>query len=223
MQLLDVVALHAITSILFVTAIQKRAVTRIYNYTVTSCQHPDTDSQLADLEKRMTTVLALLEVALPLYWNTSTRHYLLHVADSIRRLGHFWGISMLGVERLHVLIKHLSKGRKNIMKSFQNQYELFFTSQVEWRHDPNHNWSSRGRRASSLAEKMPVPAANKVIELKGKQRRSRADPELFQQLQDQWAILNKDFDSFRDRWRSHNRRNSRAQGTFILTVCNCLL
>jgi hypothetical protein len=181
------------------------------------------DNRLADLEKRMTTVLALLEVALPLYWNTSTRHYLLHVADSIRRLGHFWAISMLGVERLHVLIKTLSKGRKNVMKSFQNQYELFFTSQVEWRQDKQHVWSSRGR-GSSLAEKMPVPAPDKVIELKGRQRRRKADPQLFQQLQDQWAILNKGFDSFRDKWRRHNSRSSRAnQGNFILSYCNCVL
>lgn len=179
------------------------------------------DHDLADLEKRMTTVLALLEVALPLYWNTSTRHYLLHVADSIRQLGHFWAISMLGLERLHVLIKTLSKGRKDVMKSFQNQYELFFTSQVEWRHDKKHVWSSRGR-GTSLAEKMPVPAPDKVIELKGRQRRRHAEPQLFQQLQDQWAILNKGFDRFRDRWKRHNRGRAN-QGNFIIACCNCVL
>ena len=59
------------------------------------------------LHERLVVVLAELEILLPIYWNTSTRHYLLHMYQMILSLGHFWAISMLGVERLHVLIKRL--------------------------------------------------------------------------------------------------------------------
>ena len=67
-------------------------------------------SKPADLNRlndRLVVVLAELEIALPIYWNSSTRHLLLHMYSTILELGHFWAISMLGVERLHVLIKHL--------------------------------------------------------------------------------------------------------------------
>jgi hypothetical protein len=64
-------------------------------------------ANLKKLNNRLLVVLAELEKALPIYWNTSTRHLLLHMYETILSLGHFWSISMLGVERLHVLIKHL--------------------------------------------------------------------------------------------------------------------
>jgi hypothetical protein len=59
------------------------------------------------LQTRLVVVLAELEILLPIYWNTSTRHYLLHMYEMILSLGNFWSVSMLGVERLHVLIKRL--------------------------------------------------------------------------------------------------------------------
>ena len=66
-----------------------------------------TPADLKRMNDRLVVVLAELEIALPIYWNSSTRHLLLHMYSTILQLGHFWAISMLGVERLHVLIKHL--------------------------------------------------------------------------------------------------------------------
>ena len=42
------------------------------------------------LNERLVIVLTKLEIALPLYWNTSTRHYLLHMCMTMLRLGSFW-------------------------------------------------------------------------------------------------------------------------------------
>ena len=59
------------------------------------------------LESRLALVLTRLEKLLPLYWNTSTRHILLHIGRHIEYLGAFWAFNMLGVERYHVVIKQL--------------------------------------------------------------------------------------------------------------------
>ena len=66
-------------------------------------------TELKNLQKRFVIVLTKLEIALPLHWNTSTRHYLLHIADSITKMGSFWAFSMLGAERVHVTIKKLAR------------------------------------------------------------------------------------------------------------------
>lgn len=161
----------------------------------------------------MNKVLALLEVALPLYWNTSTRHYLLHIADSITKMGHLWAFSMLGVERLHVLIKHLSKGRKNIMKSFPKNYNLFSTSQICWRHDPEHQWSNKGD-GSSLHSKQAVPSQNQTVCALGMQTKRTASPGINQMLQDSWEVLCPEFRAFRAKYRDY------LEGT---KICCCVI
>ena len=65
--------------------------------------------ELAELQKKFVVVLTQLEILLPLYCNTSTRHFLLHIVDCVTRIGHFWSFSMLGVERIHITIKKLAR------------------------------------------------------------------------------------------------------------------
>jgi hypothetical protein len=65
--------------------------------------------ELQKVQKRFVMLLTKLEIALPVYWNTSTRHYLLHIAGAILKMGSFWAFSMLGAERVHVTIKKLSR------------------------------------------------------------------------------------------------------------------
>ena len=65
--------------------------------------------ELAALQKRFVIVLTKFEIALPVYWNTSTRHWLLHIADAIKKMGSFWAFSMLGAERVHVTLKKLCR------------------------------------------------------------------------------------------------------------------
>ena len=49
-----------------------------------------TPAEQRELQRRLVQVLAKLETRLPLYWNTSTRHYLLHLCKFIASMGHFW-------------------------------------------------------------------------------------------------------------------------------------
>jgi hypothetical protein len=64
-------------------------------------------TDLKQLEKRLAFALTQLEIMLPMFWNTSTRHVLLHIGRHIKMLGSFWAFSMLGVERYHVTLKQL--------------------------------------------------------------------------------------------------------------------
>ena len=154
-----------------------------------------------NLNKRLVIVLTKLEIALPLYWNTSTRHYLLHMYATILNLGNFWSISMLGVERLHVLIKSLSKGTKNILATFQRKYDLFVQSQLKWRYKANHTWPTE----TNFMRKRPVQEQKHNLVLLGKQRKRTADDWLFGQLQDQWAIRSKPYDRFKDAYSTYVR------------------
>lgn len=181
---------------------------------------------LCRLHGRLVVVLAKLETLLPVYWNTSTRHYLLHLYEIILNLGNFWSISMLGVERLHVLIKklgrycvfilvifavciaffviHVAKGKRNLLVTLQNSYSLFCQAQITWRGDAEHNWSKKIDPRSFLSKK-PVPTATGTIQLLGKQRKVTACDWLFAQIQDHWTVLSKPYKRFRQRYETYVR------------------
>ncbi len=149
-------------------------------------------------------VLAKLEVLLPVYWNTSTRHFLLHTFDFIRNLGHFWAFSMLGVERLHVMVKRLGKSKRNIMKSIQTHNDDYITSQLQWRHNGNHKWVNKQGR-SSFQMKQPIPLALGIVEPTGAMTNTTADALLFRLLEDEWAVKNTSFENFRYKYRAYAR------------------
>lgn len=75
---------------------------------------------LKKLEQRLAFALTELEILLPIFWNTSTRHVLLHIGRHIERLGSFWAFSMLGVERYHVTIKQLVRYVRNNMHAIKS-------------------------------------------------------------------------------------------------------
>ena len=76
--------------------------------------------ELAALQKRFVIILTKFEIALPVYWNTSTRHWLLHIADAIKKMGSFWAFSMLGAERVHVTLKKLCRYVRHYSFVFHN-------------------------------------------------------------------------------------------------------
>ena len=85
--------------------------------------------------------LARAEVMLPLYFNTDTTHQLRHLGAKVRLFqftflcpdfrvvcecykisvqmedfGSFWAINMLAIERMHVLLKRMASGSRNVMQ-----------------------------------------------------------------------------------------------------------
>ena len=93
----------------------KKVFLEVLNVSCGLIKKANSEPELKELEKRLAFALTQLEILLPIFWNTSTRHILLHIGRHIRRLGSFWAFSMLGVERYHVTIKNLVR------------YTLFYT------------------------------------------------------------------------------------------------
>ena len=46
----------------------------------------------------------------------------------------FWATGLLSIEQFHLICKLLARGRKNMMQSFINHYELFDNAQITWAH-----------------------------------------------------------------------------------------
>jgi hypothetical protein len=114
---------------------------------------------------------------------------------------------MLGVERLHVLIKSLSEhGTKNLMVTFQKKYEVFRQAQVQWRHASNHEWSTK----RSIWNKQPLQEEKNCVVLKGKLKKRTVTEVEMKYLQDQWAVRSKPYDVFKDSYGTYVKNcNSR--------------
>jgi hypothetical protein len=129
--------------------------------------------------------------------------------DFIEAFGSFWSFSMLGVERIHVMIKKLGKSRRNIMSSIQKNNDLLCQSQLEWRYTTTHEWSNEGKE-SSLHRKNPVPVERGEVQPKGGFYRRKANRSTFQKIEDEWAISNNLFKRQRDNYTTYVR-NCRRQ------------
>jgi hypothetical protein len=89
---------------------------------------------------RLSVVMAELEMALPLSWNTSVIHiFTFHTIDLLESAGPFVEQNLLDIERYHTLFKSMARGRTNIMCSIKNHYEIYeacqqnrLTEDVEW-------------------------------------------------------------------------------------------
>ena len=159
-------------------------------------------------------MLAKLEVMLSLYWNTPTRHFLLHTFEFIVNCGHFWAFSMLGVERLHVTIKKLGKSKRNIMKSIQTRNDRTIQSQLEWRYTPDHEWTNKSR-PSSFQMKKPIPEDCGIVQPKGQLRKKQVNSRVFQTLENEWAVSNNAFNRCREKYRTYVEERTTQNQTFL--------
>ena len=115
---------------------------------------------------------------------------------------------MLGVERLHVLIKSLAaNGSKNLMVTFQKKYAVFREAQVQWRHASDHVWSNN----RSVWNKQPVPEQKHSFVLKGKLKKRTFTGVELGYLQDLWAVRSKPYDVFRDSYYTYVRNCNRKK------------
>ena len=80
--------------------------------------------------------MATLEYSLPCYWNTQTRHMpLCRFIPQLDNYGSFWAICMLAIESYHQHVGRCGRSKKNMMKSFANNYEVFDMKQTMWSAD----------------------------------------------------------------------------------------
>ena len=101
---------------------------------------PSDDDRLAAVQKELVECLSALECLLPVFWNTSTRHQLLHMVTYICRAGSIWAHNMLKFERMHCLLKDMVRGYKNLMQSVANTYVLLQSQLLGWQFNGEHKY-----------------------------------------------------------------------------------
>ena len=82
-------------------------------------------NQLRVWDMKVGVVLTMLEISLPVFWNTICKHLLHHVfspTGSIARCGPFCACSMMPGERNHTQLKQCCRGRKNMQLSICRYY-----------------------------------------------------------------------------------------------------
>lgn len=182
-----------------------------------------TEDLLRELQTELVHILSELEVMLPLCWSTNVRHVLLHLVDFIRRCGPFHCHSMLSFERWHTVFKKLAAGTHDIMASIRNHYDMLSSANawqcpsqagMDWVGHPHRSTvygrlrppgSAYGDFTYKLASK-PTPG---VLETK--------NGGSFVQVQDIWAVDDKDYDQLRDRYRRDRRQHARNRNQHWLT------
>jgi hypothetical protein len=92
-------------------------------------RHVKTAAQAAVAHVQMVDILTELEIKLPLYWCTITRHILLHMQYFVETFGSFRCWNMLPIERFHVLLKSMMNSTKKMLVSLDNSYQRYIISQ----------------------------------------------------------------------------------------------
>lgn len=164
-----------------------------------------TAAQLQTKHIALVEAFAKLEINLPLYWCTSTRHHLSHFKKKIDLMGFFQFQSLLSVERYHVLLKSLARGTRNMVRYIGNHYSLFDISQTDWRMKEGERWATKAKQ-SSLAGAKEIPENNNNVLVKGRQTVFKFTATMFKQVQELWATEFKVFDNLLDRYRKETRR-----------------
>jgi hypothetical protein len=153
-----------------------------------------TSRSLKRLEKNIALVLADLETLFPIQWCTQVMHVALHLCDFIRRCGPFREHSMLGFERFHTVIKRLVRGRKNMLASFHNHYEMMVASS-EWRCTADTAddglWRTPGFKSSINGDGSLEPDySDKVVRFSNKQSRTTINAADYDAVRDLWTFEN---------------------------------
>lgn len=151
-------------------------------------------------------ILSELELKLPLYWCTLTRHMLVcRLIRQLERHGAFWAQNALTFEREHVFVKSLLRSSKHLMSSIAANYGLNLASQL-WRFDNPEKWVMPGKLSSlynrTLSKDPALALEAKPLIGKKNYRPLRVllTDDLFTQVQDLWAIHEPVFDRLRERW-----------------------
>lgn len=110
-------------------------------------------ASLSENRKDFISAMAYLELVLPVYWQVISHHLLCHAHDQIENMGAFWAQNMLAIERLHVLLKQLARGTRNLMSSIMNNYNIYDAAHTEMRGDTSFKWTSEPRRSSLAADR----------------------------------------------------------------------
>jgi hypothetical protein len=162
-----------------------------------------TKRQAREVHNKLIDVLAKLELTLPLYWCTISRHMLIHVCELISELGAFSVWNMLPVERFHVLIKKMARSSKGMLQSLDTHYDLFLECQQKFHFDKS-NWDHKNRKTLSTAR--PFQDRSGIIEYpKHKCKPVNLEEATFEQILMHWGLVNPAFKALRGRYQTYVR------------------
>ena len=100
------------------------------------------------------------------------------------------------------------------MKSIQKNNDNLVQSQLTWRYDKTHKWSTSSR-LSSFQFKEAVPRDQGEVQPKGALRKKFVGARMFQYLENEWTVRDYDFRDFREKYRTYVRRCRRAKKAFV--------
>jgi hypothetical protein len=106
------------------------------------------------------------------------------------------------------MIKKLGKSKRNIMGSIRKHNDLLVHSQLQWRYEQGHKWSTKSRQ-SSFQQKTPVPERLYNVEPQGGLRKAQVKQSVFEYLQNAWGATDRYFREFRDQYNVTYLRNCR--------------
>ncbi len=123
--------------------------------------------------------------------------------------GAFWASNMLFVERLHVLLKKMGAGHKDRMQSFVNHYDLWDSSQSEWRW--TGEWTTKPKK-STMAGCREVPEYDTKTVAKGARHTTVLSKDMHLQVFEMFAVENKRFDGLLDKYKTYVRNARTKKG-----------
>lgn len=165
-----------------------------------------TPAQLKENEQRLFRSFAVLEINLPQYWMTISRHGISHWRKKMLDLGFFWAQSLLFVERYHVLLKSMARGSRNMVRSIGHHYSLFDISQTDWRLQIGPEQWVVPPKHSTLAGAKEIPENQGLLVIKGKTNDTVLAADMFLQVKELWATEHKVFDKLFDRFNNDRRK-----------------
>ena len=119
--------------------------------------------------------MAKLEITLPCYWNTQARHMpLCRFIWQLNEYGSFWAECMLAIESYHQHVGNCGRSKKNMMKSFANNYEVFDVKQTMWSADDEDEGKNDSAAAGSRYFKEPPGSMDSLTVSLGKRQALRS-------------------------------------------------
>ena len=166
-----------------------------------------THDLLDDLQAELVRVLAELEVLLPLCWNTDVRHKMLHMVENIRRYGPHHCQSMFFFERWHKILRKFACSNHHLMSSIGNRCDMYMCAN-EWQlpsaggdtwilHPHQSTFFGKQEHNYDAIDGLKMGTCKLVRNLTSNHGGE------FAQVQDVWAILFRQYDALRDRYRAY--------------------
>jgi hypothetical protein len=169
----------------------------------------------AILRKELPVAFTRLELALPVYIQTAVVHYLVyHAVDHLEETGPFHVTNMLDTERFQTVFKSCAKGKKHMMQSIVNNYQLLQSS-LNSRLQSTDDWAVRPCESSTSAylhQANSADRADRFYTPKGAPSSRRLADDLFVALLKLWRIHSPEYSALVDRFEAeqkNHRKNKR--------------